>query len=92
MAYAASLFTDSLIRGLEGERDVYEYAYTMNNVAKVPYFATRVHLGKNGIDEIIPLSAVWDYEEESIRRMIPILQKQIDKGVAFGKSYKIQKD
>lgn len=45
MAYAAALFTDELMEGLEGERNIYSYAYTMNNVTTAPYFSARCHIG-----------------------------------------------
>lgn len=30
-----------------------------------------------------------DYERENINKMLPLLTKQIEKGIEFGKSYKI---
>ena len=41
-AYAAARFTESVLRGLEGEQDVYEAAYVESKVTELPYFATKV--------------------------------------------------
>lgn len=41
-AYAAARFTESVLRGLEGEPDVYEAAYVESKVTELPYFASKV--------------------------------------------------
>jgi hypothetical protein len=40
-AYAAARFAESVLRGLEGEPDVYEAAYVQSSVTELPYFATK---------------------------------------------------
>jgi hypothetical protein len=44
-AYAAARFSESVLRGLEGEPDVYEAAYVESTVTELPYFASKVRLG-----------------------------------------------
>ena len=40
-AYAAARFAESVLRGLEGEPDVFEAAYVQSSVTELPYFATK---------------------------------------------------
>ena len=47
-AYAAARFSESVLRGLEGEPDVYEAAYVESTVTELPYFASKVRLAHSG--------------------------------------------
>lgn len=47
MAYAAALFGDAVLRGLNGATAT-ECAYVESDVTSVPYFATKVKLGTEG--------------------------------------------
>lgn len=47
MAYAAALFGDAVLRGLNGSTAT-ECAYVDSDVTDVPYFATKVKLGTEG--------------------------------------------
>ncbi len=44
-AYAAARFSESVLRGLEGEPDVYEAAFVESTVTELPYFASKVRPG-----------------------------------------------
>lgn len=48
MAYAGALFADACLRGLNGDPDVIECSYVASNITEVPYFSSKVKLGKNG--------------------------------------------
>lgn len=47
MAYAAALFADAVLRGLNGATAT-ECAYVDSNVTDVPFFASKVKLGTEG--------------------------------------------
>lgn len=47
MAYAAALFGDAVLRGLNGSTAT-ECAYVDSDVTDVPFFATKVKLGTDG--------------------------------------------
>ena len=49
IAYAGALFADACLRGLSGEGNVEEYAYVASDKTELPYFATKVRLGTQGI-------------------------------------------
>ncbi len=82
-AYAAARFSESVLRGLEGEPDVYEAAYVESSVTELPYFATKVRLGPNGAEEVLPLGKLTPFEEKGVQELIPVLKKNIDTGVEF---------
>lgn len=48
MAYAGALFADACLRGLNGDPDVIECSYVASSITEVPYFSSKVKLGKNG--------------------------------------------
>lgn len=48
MAYAGALFADACLRGLEGETNVEEYSYVASSTTELPFFSTKVTLGKKG--------------------------------------------
>ena len=89
MAYAGARFVHSLLRGLSGEKGVTECAFVLSDAkAEVPYFATRVELGKGGVEKIHGVGPVSAYEQTWIDKLVPELKAQIAKGVEFGKAFK----
>ena len=48
MAYAGALFADACLRGLEGELNVEEYSYVASSTTDLPFFSTKVSLGRKG--------------------------------------------
>ena len=82
-AYAAARFSESVLRGLEGEPDVYEAAYVESKVTELPYFASKVRLGPNGAEEVFPLGKLNPFEEKAVAELIPVLKKNIDTGIEF---------
>ncbi|EIE24005.1 malate dehydrogenase [Coccomyxa subellipsoidea C-169] len=83
MAYAAARFSESVLRGLEGEADVYEAAFVESKVTELPFFASKVRLGPNGVEEVLPLGKLTPFEEKGVADLIPVLKKNIDTGVEF---------
>jgi malate/lactate dehydrogenase len=86
MAYAGALFGDACLRAMVGEKGVAEYTYVQSTVQPgVSFFASKVHLGKAGVEKIDPVGKVSAYEQEALNAMIPELQSSIAKGVEFVK-------
>jgi malate dehydrogenase len=48
MAYAGALFADACLRGLNGDPDVVECTFVASSVTELPFFSSKVKLGKNG--------------------------------------------
>ncbi len=78
--------TESILRGLEGEDNVYEAAYVESSVTELPYFATKVKLGPEGVTEVLGLGQLSPAEEKGVKDLIPVLRGNINKGVEFAKN------
>jgi malate dehydrogenase len=84
-AYAAFKFAESCMEAMRG-REVVECAYISSHLTPLPFFASPVRLGPNGVKEILPLPPMTAVEEAGFRKMQAELQVSIDKGVAFARS------
>lgn len=85
MAYAAARFVESSLRALDGDSDVYECSYVESNLTELPFFASRVKIGKEGVEALIPsdLQGLTEYEQKALEALKPELKSSIDKGIAF---------
>lgn len=43
----------------------------------------QVRLGKNGVEEVLELGPLSDYEKESLKALKPELKASIEKGIKF---------
>ena len=85
MAYAGALFADACMRGLNGEAGVVECTYVESTVTDAPFFASKVRLGPGGVDEVLPLGALTQFEQDGLAALLPELKESIDTGVQFGR-------
>ncbi|CAL0330624.1 unnamed protein product [Lupinus luteus] len=85
MAYAAARFVESSLRALDGDGDVYECSYVQSDLTDLPFFASRVKLGRNGVEALIPsdLQGLTEYEQKALEALKPELKASIEKGIAF---------
>jgi len=83
MAYAAARFAESALRGLQGDK-VYECSYVESPlISGVPFFASKVQLGPNGVEDIFEIGTVTEAEQKGIDELVPELKASIAKGVEF---------
>lgn len=83
MAYAAVKFADACLRALKGEADIVQCAYVDSQVTELPFFASKVRLGRNGVEEFLPLGPLSDYERASLEKAKKELATSVEKGVSF---------
>ncbi|KAH7294172.1 hypothetical protein KP509_28G059400 [Ceratopteris richardii] len=85
MAYASARFVESSLRALDGDSDVYECTYVQSELTELPYFASRVKLGKKGVEGFATsdLENLSPFEKEGLEKLKPELKASIDKGIAF---------
>ena len=83
MGAAAARFCLSLVKGLQGEADVVDYAYVDGAGEEAPYFARPVRLGVNGVEEILSYGELSAFEEKAKNDMLATLNKDIQEGVDF---------
>uniref|UniRef100_A0A7S0SSH8 Malate dehydrogenase n=1 Tax=Mantoniella antarctica TaxID=81844 RepID=A0A7S0SSH8_9CHLO len=86
MAYAGALFADACLRAKNGENGVVECTYVESTVTESRFFASKVTLGKNGVDTIHGLGDITPYEQKALDGMMDELKDSIAKGVEFAKA------
>ncbi|KAI4326626.1 hypothetical protein MLD38_031918 [Melastoma candidum] len=85
MAYAAARFVESSLRALDGDGDVYECSYVQSDLTELPFFASRVKLGRKGVEALIhsDLQGLTEHEQKALEALKPELKASIEKGIAF---------
>ncbi|CAA7028437.1 unnamed protein product [Microthlaspi erraticum] len=83
MAYAGALFADACLKGLNGVPDVVECSFVQSTITDLPFFASKVRLGKNGVEEVLDLGPLSDFEKEGLEALKAELKSSIDKGIKF---------
>jgi len=86
MAYAGAKFTNSLLRGLNGEKDIITPTFVKSPLFEdqgIDFFSSNVELGPNGVEKIYPIGELSAEEEKLLEACIPELKKNIEKGRNF---------
>lgn len=83
MAYAGAIFADACLKGLNGASDVVECSFVQSSITELPFFASKVRLGKIGVEEVLGLGPLSDYEKEGLENLKPELKASIEKGIKF---------
>lgn len=85
MGLAAAHFGLSLVRALQGEKNVLEYAYVEGDGKYARFFSQPVLLGPNGIAELKDIGQLSEFEQKSLNNMLDELKKEIAQGEAFAR-------
>lgn len=84
MAYAGASFAEKVLRAAKGEKGLVECTYVESNVKPgLTFFASPVQLGPNGIEKILPLPQLDEFEAKKLEEAVPELQTNIAKGVEY---------
>lgn len=83
MAYAAAEFAESALKAMNGEAGVVECSYVASNLTDLAFFASPVKLGKEGLEEFLPLPSMNPLETENFEALKKELSSSIDKGVGY---------
>ncbi|ROT36097.1 malate dehydrogenase [Sodiomyces alkalinus F11] len=86
MAMAGARMADSLLRASQGEKGVVEPTFVDSPLYKdqgIDFFSSRVELGPNGVEKILPVGEVDAHEQKLLEACFGDLKKNIEKGVAF---------
>jgi malate dehydrogenase len=70
---------------MDGE-SITQCAYVESSLTDAAYFASPCKFGPNGVEEVLGYGDLTPYEQAWFDKMVPELQKQIQKGVDFVKS------
>merc|ERR1712187_694896 len=80
MAFAGARLAKAVMAGLCGGETT-ECAYVMSSITELPYFASKVTFGKEGVKTVHPLGDLSPYEKELLVEMIPVLKEEIQAGL-----------
>jgi len=84
MAYAGARLGRAVLSGLAGV-EVTECAYVKSNVTELPYFASKVTFGRDGVKTVHPIGKLSAHEQKRLEEMKPSLKEEIDAGLEYAK-------
>ena len=83
MGQAAAKFGLSLVRALNGEKDVVECTYVEGSGDLARFFAQPVLLGKNGVEKILDYGNLSEFEQAKLNNALETLRSDIKIGEDF---------
>ncbi|AIN97511.1 malate dehydrogenase, putative [Leishmania panamensis] len=85
MALAAAEWTEGVLRAMDGEKTLLRCSFVESPLFadKCRFFGSTVEVGKEGVERVLPLPPLDEYEEEQLDRCLPDLEKNIRKGLLF---------
>merc|ERR1719476_266943 len=86
MAYAGARLGAAILKGLAGSPTT-ECAYVKSSVeADMPYFTSKVTFGPNGVQEVLPIGELNDYEKGRLAEAKAQLKTEIDTGMKYAET------
>ena len=83
MGQAAAKFALSLVRALNGEKDIVECTYVEGSGELARFFAQPVLLGKNGVEKILSFGSLSEFEQTTLNDALETLKSDIKIGEEF---------
>merc|ERR1711865_912963 len=65
MAYAGARLGSAILAGLAGEKRI-ECAYVKSDITDLPYFTSKVVFGENGVQKVLPIGELNEYETKRL--------------------------
>merc|ERR1712031_55495 len=85
MAYAGAKLGSAILAGLQGRRRV-ECAYVKSDVSDLPYFTSKVVFGENGVQKVLPIGELNEYETKRLEEAKAALKTEIETGVKYAEA------
>merc|ERR1712050_271610 len=85
MAYAGARLGRSILAGLAGRRRV-ECAYVKSDITDLPYFTSKVVFGENGVQKVLPIGELNEYETKRLDEAKAALKAEIETGVKYAEA------
>merc|ERR1712045_549485 len=82
MAYAGYLFTENVLKAMAGE-EVVQCAFVESDLTSASFFASPCKFGPGGMEEVLDYGEIPPYEQAWLDKLLPDLEKQIQKGIDF---------
>merc|ERR1712070_901650 len=85
MAYAGARLGKAILAGLSGRRRV-ECAYVKSEITDLPYFTSKVVFGENGVQKVLPIGELNEYETKRLEEAKTALKTEIDTGLKYAEA------
>ncbi|CDY17513.1 BnaC03g65500D [Brassica napus] len=85
-AGAAVKSADACLKGLRGNANIVECAFVATHVTELPFFASKVHLGGCGVNEVYRLGPLNEYERMALEKAKKELEGVLRKVLALCRS------
>merc|ERR1712232_137403 len=85
MAYAGARLASAILFGLAGQPKV-ECAYVMSDVTDLPYFTSKVKFGRTGVEAVLPVGKLNEYEQKRLDEAKAQLKTEIESGLNYAKT------
>jgi len=83
MGYAGARLGSAVLKGLNGEPAT-ECAYVESPHGDgVPYFASKVTFGKDGVETVHPIGELSEHEKTRLAGMLPTLKEEVEAGLEY---------
>merc|ERR1719354_1052071 len=82
MGYAGARLGRSILAGLAGRRRV-ECAYVKSDITDLPYFTSKVVFGENGVQKVLPIGELNEYETKRLDEAKAALKAEIETGTKY---------
>jgi len=89
MAYAGARLGKSVLAGLSGRKRT-ECAYVKSEVTDLPYFASKVTFGEGGVQKVIPLGELSEYETKRLEALKVTLKAEIETGMKYAEENELK--
>jgi len=84
MAYSGARLAKAVLSGLAGV-EATECAYVESTVTDLPYFASKVTFGPEGVKTVHPIGELNAHEQKRMEEMKPVLKEEIEAGLEYAK-------
>nr|VDD37333.1 unnamed protein product [Brassica oleracea] len=84
--YGAVKFADACLKGLRGDASIVECTFVATHVTELPFFASKVRLGRCGVDEVYGLGPLNKYERMGLEKAKKELEGVLRKVLALCRS------
>merc|ERR1739848_221857 len=85
MGYAGARLGRYVLAGLAGRRRV-ECAYVKSDITDLPYFTSKVVFGENGVQKVLPIGELNEYETKRLEEAKAALKAEIETGVKYAEA------
>eukprot|EP00812_Abedinium_dasypus_P000471 NODE_1055_length_1255_cov_487.025000.p2 GENE.NODE_1055_length_1255_cov_487.025000~~NODE_1055_length_1255_cov_487.025000.p2 ORF type:complete len:329 (-),score=113.30 NODE_1055_length_1255_cov_487.025000:185-1171(-) len=82
MGYAGARLGSAVLAALAGTPTT-ECAYVPSTLTELPYFASKVTFGTDGVEVVHPLPELSGHEKTRFDALLPVLKEEIDAGLEY---------